>query len=180
MADIWHYFPRFLMLQETLVRAPGMPVEDLSCKGVRFSVFRACAQSLLGLEPSLENLFALSDEQACRICKLRYWDPLHADEIFDQALAEILFDFYACEGAVAIRVLQQALNTLGVLSAPLVVDGVFSLTALQAMLRAHPVSVYRSLRTGRVRYYQQMVAERPAMGKHLGGWLRRVESFPVR
>ena len=38
--------------------------------------------------------------------------------------------------------------------------------------------VYRRYKQGRIDYYEDLAAKRPALGKFLKGWLNRVNSFP--
>jgi lysozyme family protein len=178
MADLHKYFPRLLAFEGGFVDDKDDP-GGATNKGVTMTTFKRYARPLLGIEPSLDNLRALTDEQAFAIYKAGYWDPLHGDEIEDQPLAEIFFDFYVNAGGSAVRLLQQELNGLAA-KPPLAVDGVFGPGTLRALQQADAVALYRRYKTGRRAYYQDLAARRPTLAKFLKGWLRRVDSFPDR
>jgi len=139
--------------------------------------FKECAQKYLGLEPTLENLKALTDAQAGKIYKPLYWDKVRGDEIAPQELANIVFDFQVNAGGKASELLQRVLNELGA-NPPLGVDGNIGGVTMAALAKADAKSVYRSYKQGRIAYYQNLVARRPPLGKFLNGWLKRVNSFP--
>lgn len=178
MANLEHYFKQLLAFEGGYVNDPADP-GGATNKGITLQTFARHAQSLLGIAPSLENLRALTDDQAFRIYKSAYWDPLHGDEIGDQPLAEILFDFYVNAGGNAIKLLQSLLNKGGTMPA-LSVDGSFGAATWRALQQAEPINLYRQYKSGRREYYQNLAARRPAMAKFLKGWLRRTDSFPER
>ncbi|OCG94277.1 N-acetylmuramidase, partial [Xanthomonas euvesicatoria] len=93
MADFNAFFPTLLKHEGGFVNDPVDP-GGATNKGITLSTFKACAQNLLGIEPSLANLRALTDAQAGVIYKAQYWDRLRADQIALQPLANIVFDFY--------------------------------------------------------------------------------------
>lgn len=144
-------------------------------KGITLTTFGLCAQSLLGVEPSLDNLKALTDAQAGIIYKARYWDPIRAGQYPSQNLANIVFDFYVNAGTNATKTLQSVLNGLG---AALTVDGSIGPASLQALANADADEVYRQYKTARIDYYQNLVARQPSLSRFLKGWLNRVNSFP--
>jgi lysozyme family protein len=178
MANFEHYFAHLLAFEGGYVNDPVDP-GGATNKGITMQTFTRYAPSLLGIEPTLDNLRALTDEQARKIYKTRYWDALHCDDIPDQTLAEIVFDFYVNSGANAVRLLQQILNEAGA-NPRLSVDGVFGPGTLSALLAAEPIALYRRYKTGRRAYYQNLVVKRPHLVKFLKGWLRRTDSFPDR
>jgi lysozyme family protein len=171
MASLDHYFAHLLAFEGGYVNDPVDP-GGATNKGVTMQTFTRYAKTLLGVEPTLENLRTLTVEQARKIYKTGYWDTLHCDEIPDQALAEIIFDFYVNAGSNAVRLLQQILK--------LMEDGVFGPATLRALLAADPISLYRDFKAGRRDYYRRLVKRRPSLDKFLKGWLRRTDSFPDR
>ncbi|HEU5137493.1 MAG TPA: glycosyl hydrolase 108 family protein [Steroidobacteraceae bacterium] len=178
MASLERFFPHLLRFEGGFVNDPADP-GGATNKGITIATFQRYAPAVLGVAPSLDNLRALSDAQAFSIYKVGYWDPLHADEIVDQPLAEIVFDFHVNAGATAVRVLQGALNDSGV-KPQLPVDGVVGPGTLQALQGTDPVGLYRTYKQRRIEYYQDLVARRPSLAKFLNGWLKRVNSFPDR
>lgn len=176
MASFDAFFPTLLKHEGGFVDDPADP-GGATNKGVTLETFTRYAPRYLGIEPTLANLKALTDAQAAKIYKPLYWDEVHGDEIELQDLANIVFDFQVNAGGAASKLLQKVLNDLGA-SPPLSVDGDVGTGTMAALKRADANAVYRAFRQGRIAYYQDLVARRPALGKFLNGWLKRVNSFP--
>ena len=176
MADFDAFFPTLLAHEGGFVDDPADP-GGATNKGITLESFGKYAQRYLGIEPTLENLKALTDEQAAKIYKPEYWDEIHGDEIELQELADIVFDFQVNAGGSASKLLQKVLNDLGA-RPPLSVDGDVGTGTMAALARADQKAVYRAYKQGRIAYYQDLVARRPALAKFLSGWLKRVSSFP--
>jgi len=178
MASLEQFFPHLLRFEGGFVDDPADP-GGATNKGITLATFNRYAASLLGVAPGLASLRALSDAQALQIYKTGYWDALRADEIADQPLAEIVFDFYVNAGSAAVKLLQRVINESGA-TPPLAVDGGFGPGTLRALQSADAVDLYRRYRRGRAEYYQDLVQRRPPLAKFLNGWLNRVNSFPER
>jgi lysozyme family protein len=176
MADFNSFFPTLLKHEGGFVNDPADP-GGATNKGVTIGTFQQCAQRLLNLQPTLDNLRALTDAQAGIIYKALYWDKVHGDEIALQPLANIVFDFQVNAGANASKLLQRVLNTLGA-SPQLTVDGAIGAGTMAALAHADAVAVYTAYKQGRKDYYTNLVNQRPSLGKFLKGWLARVDSFP--
>lgn len=176
MASFDAFFPTMLKHEGGFVNDPVDP-GGATNKGVTMETFQSCAKRYLGIEPTLENLKALTDAQAGKIYKPLYWDKIRGDEIEPQELANIVFDFQVNAGANASKLLQRVLNDLGA-KPPLAVDGAIGSTTMAALTSMDQTEVYRRYKQGRIDYYEDLVAKRPALGKFLKGWLNRVNSFP--
>lgn len=174
MADFEVYFPKLLEHEGGFVNDPADPGGETN-KGITLKTFEAYAESLLEIEPTLENLKTLTDDQAKQIYKAEYWDKVHGDDIQLQDLAEIVFDFFVNAGAHASELLQRTLNHLG---ASLKIDGDIGENTLKALGNADPIKVYRRYKQGRIDYYNRLVSQNPRLRKFLNGWLNRVNSFP--
>ncbi|MCW0425293.1 glycoside hydrolase family 108 protein [Xanthomonas sacchari] len=176
MADFNAFFPTLLKHEGGFVNDPVDP-GGATNKGITLATFRLYAKSLLQLEPTLDNLRALTDAQAGVIYKTCYWNAVHGDEIALQPLANILFDFQVNAGNNAIKLLQRVLNA----QAPalkLPEDGKFGPATLAALKAADQRALYARYKQGRRDYYQRLVAAKPPLGKFLKGWLARTDSFP--
>jgi lysozyme family protein len=176
MADFQSFFPTLLKHEGGFVNDPADP-GGATNKGVTMATFQQCAQSLLGVAPTLDNLKSLTDSQAGVIYKKLYWDRVHAGEMTLQPLANIVFDFQVNAGSQASRLLQKVLNDLGA-TPPLAVDGSVGTGTLRALAQADAAKVYARYKQGRKDYYVRLVQQRPSLQKFLKGWLNRVESFP--
>ncbi len=176
MADFNAFFSTMLKHEGGFVNDPVDP-GGATNKGVTMGTFKNCAQQYLGIEPTLENLKALTDEQAGKIYKPLYWDKVHGDDIELQELANIVFDFQVNAGGNASKLLQRVLNDLGA-TPPLAVDGAIGPGTMKALKALDQKEVYRRYKQGRIDYYQDLVAKRPSLAKFLKGWFNRVNSFP--
>ncbi len=176
MASFDAFFPTLLKHEGGFVNDPVDP-GGATNKGVTMGTFQSCAKKYLGIEPTLDNLKALTDAQAGKIYKALYWDEVRGDEIALQELANIVFDFQVNAGGSSAKLLQKVLNDLGA-KPPLSVDGDVGPGTMRALNAADQKAVYRAFKQGRIAYYQDLVARRPPLGKFLKGWLIRVNSFP--
>ncbi|RMH69973.1 MAG: N-acetylmuramidase [Gemmatimonadetes bacterium] len=144
-------------------------------KGITMNTFKQHAQSLLGVEPTLDNLKALTDEQAAKIYKKMYWDRIKGDDMQLQELAEIVFDFYVNAGANASKLLQRVICDMG---QQIAVDGGIGPATLRALNQLDQKEVYRRYKKGRLEYYQNLCEKNPKLKVFLKGWTNRVNSFP--
>ena len=176
VASFEAFFPTLLKHEGGFVDDPDDP-GGATNKGVTMGTFRTCAKKYLGIDPTLDNLKALTDAQAGKIYKPLYWDEVRGDEIALQELADLVFDFQVNAGDAASKLLQRVLNELGA-QPPLEVDGDIGPGTMRALQGMDQKAVYRRYKQGRIEYYQDLVAKRPALGKFLNGWLKRVNSFP--
>lgn len=176
MANFDVFLPLLLRFEGGFVDDPSDP-GGATNKGITLGTFRNCAGSLLGIDPTLDNLKALTDQQAGTIYKAQYWNQIHGDDITSQDLANIVCDFYVNAGARATKLLQTILNELG---AALAVDGEIGAGSMQALARIDQIEVYRRYKQGRIKYYEDLAQSQPSLEKFLKGWLNRVNSFPDR
>jgi lysozyme family protein len=176
MADFNSFFPTLLKHEGGFVNDPN-DRGGATNKGVTFGTFTLYAKSLLNVDPTIDNLRALTDAQAGVIYKSQYWDKVHGDEITLQPLANIVFDFQVNSGNNAGKLLQRVLNTLGA-TPPLGVDGSVGKGTMAALARADQVAVYQAYKQGRKDFYNRIVANDPTQKRFINGWLARVDSFP--
>ena len=144
-------------------------------KGICWSTWESTAESILGKEPTLNNLKNITDEEAGKIYKYLYWDKNSSDSIYDGDTRYLLFDFYVNAGGNAIKVLQSTLNQLG---NNLTVDRAMGSQTLNAINNANPIELYNLFKSNRLNYYQSLVNKRPSLSKFLNGWKNRTNKFP--
>jgi lysozyme family protein len=85
------FLPLLLKFEGGFVNDPADP-GGATNKGITLQTFRGCAQNLLGLEPTLDNLKSLTDAQAGAIYRDLYWNKTRGDDIDSQTLANIVCD----------------------------------------------------------------------------------------
>ena len=161
-------------------------------KGIAWRTWQANAKSVLGVEPTLDNLKNLTDAQAKEIYRYKFWDAISADQINDGDVRYLLFDFYVNSGPRSIKVLQKTLNMLG---STLKVDGGMGLKTLEAINLANPIQLYSKLKQARIDFLNDNVqknvthylkrhpkaSERDlkkyTQKRFINGWLNRVKKF---
>jgi lysozyme family protein len=171
MASFDIFLPMLLAFEGGYVDDPTDPGGETN-KGITMSTFQHCSHELLGIDPTSDNLKALTDSQAGIIYKNKYWDKVQGDQITAQDLADNLCDFYVNAGTHATTLFQQAMKGLG---ANIVVDGILGAATIQALASLDQNKLYQAYRQGRIDYYQQLGLRFP---QFLKGWLRRANAFP--
>ncbi len=171
MANFDVFLPMLLRFEGGYVDDPTDPGGETN-KGVTMATFRQCSHQLLGIDPTSENLRALTDAQAGIIYRDRYWDKINGDDFQMQELANIVCDFYVNAGTHATVLLQRILNGLG---AQVVEDGSIGPASVQALNGLDQLPVYRQYKQGRIKYYESLGQKFP---QFLKGWLKRANAFP--
>ncbi len=171
MADFGVFLPILLRFEGGYVNDPTDPGGETN-KGVTMATFQQCSHELLGLDPTSNNLKALTDAQAGVIYKALYWNKIYGDAFGSQDLANIVCDFFVNSGTHATKLLQHVLNNMG---ANVAEDGGIGPGTLKALAGFDQVQVYREYKQGRIAYYQVLGQKFP---QFLKGWLNRVNSFP--
>lgn len=171
MASFDIFLPILLRFEGGYVDDPDDPGGETN-KGVTMATFCQCSHQLLGIEPTSQNLQALTDAQAGIIYRALYWDKMSGDDFQLQDLANIVCDFYVNAGTHATVLLQRILNSMG---AHVVEDGSIGPASMQALNGLDQVAVYRQYKQGRISYYQSLGQRFP---RFLQGWLNRTNAFP--
>ncbi len=174
MADFSVFFPTLLKHEGGFVDNPNDP-GGATNKGITLKTFEGCAQKYLGIEPTLDNLKALTDAQAEIIYKNLYWDRVWGDQFITQELANIVFDFFVNAGANATKLLQREVNKMG---SDIAVDGGMGNNTMNATNEKDQPELYNNYKQGRIQYYKDLVEKNPKLEVFLKGWLNRVNSFP--
>lgn len=171
MASFDLFLPILLRFEDGYVDDPTDPGGETNL-GITMATFQYCAHELLGIDPTSENLRALTDAQAGIIYRTLYWDKMSGDAFQLQDLANIVCDFYVNAGTHATILLQQIVNSMG---ANVVKDGVIGPATIQALNGLDQTEVYRQYKQSRIDYYQNLGQRFP---QFLQGWLNRVNAFP--
>jgi lysozyme family protein len=174
MADFSIFLPIVLKFEGGFADDPADPGGATNL-GITFKTFSGCAEKILNVQPTLETLRSLTDNQAGAIYQALYWNAVQGDDMPLQDLANIVCDFYVNAGGHATKLLQQVMNECG---CAIVVDGDIGPASVRALAALDQTEVYRRYKAGRIAYYQNLVADQPGLSKFLDGWLNRVKSFP--
>jgi lysozyme family protein len=171
MASFDLFLPIVLRFEGGYVDNPNDPGGETNM-GITMATFQQCSHTLLGIDPTSDNLRALTPAQAGIIYKARYWNKMLGDSFTLQELANIVCDFYVNAGTNATKLLQTTLQGLG---AGITADGAIGPATMQALNSYPQEDVYNAYKQGRIEYYQALGAKYPMF---LKGWLSRVNSFP--
>jgi lysozyme family protein len=174
MADFSKFLPMLLRNEGGWVENPSDPGGPTN-KGITIDTFREFAPRLLGIEATLQNLRALTDEQAGKIYKIEYWDPIFGDDIQLQELANIVCDFHVNSGFHAISILIKTFNVVGGNHNPY---RKLTPKMMDSLNHRDSAEVYMHYKAARIAYYRTLAQENPVTRVFLRGWLNRVNSFP--
>lgn len=104
----------------------------------------------------------------------KYWSVVRGDEIKNQALAELIFDWSVNSGK-AVREIQKVLNFQ--FGANLVIDGVFGSKTLAAINAANADALSNGIVNARIAYYAGGVSDGWLDSKFLRGLVNRARGF---
>ena len=163
--------PIILKWEGGYVNNPNDPGGETNL-GITMRTFQLCSHELLGIDPTSDNLKALTPAQAGIIYRINYWNKIQGDAFTLQELANIVCDFYVNAGSNASKLLQTILQGKG---ATITVDGAIGPATMKALNSFSQVDVYNAYKQGRIQYYQSLGVRYPMF---LNGWLNRTNSFP--
>lgn len=143
-------------------------------KGITFQTFAQWSERLLKVEPTLENLKALTDRQAAVLYKVLYWDRVHGDEVGTQWLANIICDFYVHNPRRGATTLQQVINRQGH-TPKLAVDGYIGPLTMAGLHSFPHATTYKLYREARAAFYESL---KDSHAVFIRGWRNRMKRFP--
>lgn len=113
----------------------------------------------------------LTWSQAKDVYYNRYWLDGHCDEL-PPRVAVLHFDCCINHGIKrAVRLLQQAVGVDD--------DGVMGPKTLDAVDAMDPIDVCSAMSDARVKFYKEIVANKPTQSKFLAGWLSRASDLRI-
>ena len=144
-------------------------------KGITMGTFQSKARELLGIEPTIENLQNLTDDQAKTIYKNKYWDGIQASRINDPNVTHILFDMAINSGnTTAVRYMQMTLNSMG---NNLALDGAVGPNTLNAINNANGRTLFNNFKNNRINFYNAIIRNDPSQEIFRAGWMNRINSI---
>ena len=134
--------------------------------GVTLSTFR----SVYGKNKTVQDLKNMTREQWEYIFKTRFWDRWKADDIDNQAIANLLVDWLWASGVYGIKYPQEVLGVK--------TDGIVGLKTLAAInYYPNKKELFDKLWNRRKKHFEDIVRNRPQSKVFLKGWLRRLSDF---
>lgn len=122
-----------------------------------------------------KDVALLTEAQAEAIAKKAFWDFFKGDEINDQSIAQIIFDWGWASGTVtAAKQVQHLLE--------LVSDGKFgpnTIAKINAFVQAGRAGeLFTKIKNARLQFVKDIVSKNPSQVKWLQGWENRIEDIP--
>lgn len=169
MADVNKLAPITLKWEGDYVNHPndkGGPTN----KGVTIATYEAYCRKKGYPKPTVERLKNLTQEQWIDILKTMYWDRWKADQINNQAVANILVDWTWGSGAWGIKFPQRILGVKD--------DGIVGPKTIAA-LNDYPdqSELFKKIWMRRKQHFEDIVKADPTQKVFLKGWLNRLNDF---
>lgn len=101
--------------------------------------------------------------------KTNFWDKIKGDQINNQSIANIMYDWYVNSGYHAIQWMQKVVGVTA--------DGVIGPKTLQAINAGCQEEIFKQYKAARINFYHDIVKKRPAQRKFLSGWLNRTNDI---
>ncbi len=135
-------------------------------RGVTMQTWRAyCAKR--GKPATTDTLKAMTRSEWEDIFTTNFWNKLHASQMDDQSVANLVVDWAWHSGVTrAARALQQELGVKA--------DGIVGDVTLRALNARSPLPLFGALKQKRIKFLQSVCKSNPSQQKFLRGWLRRV------
>lgn len=141
--------------------------------GIAWAQWQAYAKEDLGVEPTLENLKALTEAQAEVIYLKRYWEPKGFCKFKDERVALMVYDWTITSGGAA-KQIQKMLNQK--YDAGVSEDGGMGAQTVDALVAVpNQDKLLSDITALRKEYYNQLVANDPSQTVNLKGWINRVD-----
>ena len=120
-------------------------------------------------DPTIEDLKAISDDTWLDILRQFYWNPMCADLIKSQAIANLCVDNVWGSGKGYIKVIQRELGVKD--------DGIVGTNTLAALNTYPAIDVFVKLWQRRKRFYQDLCKNSPNLQVFYKGWINRLNDF---
>jgi len=112
-----------------------------------------------------------------KLYTVNYWNINRCGDIYDQQLANVIFDTGVNMGTGrAARFLQQAFNDFAP-GKTITVDGIIGDKTIAAVNQADPVSIYSNYQTLRKLKYGAIVAKNPSQHQFYSSWMSRLKPY---
>lgn len=164
MADARKLMPVILKWEGGFVNDP-LDRGGATNKGVTIGTF-------LSFYPNktVDDLKRITDDQWLTIFKNGYWDPWRADQINNQAVANIVVDWAWASGArTSIRKVQELLGVT--------VDGLVGNQTITAINSADPEELFDRIKVARYDFVDAIVKRDPSQKRFINGWKNRIKSI---
>lgn len=137
-------------------------------KGVTLNTYKSYCRRKGKPTPTIEDLRKLTESDIMDIARTLFWDKIKGDQIKNQSIADLIFDFVWMSGLGYVRYIQRTLK--------ITADGIFGNQTLTTLNQKSSQSLFDALIEQRKIY----LANCNGSQYYLKGWLRRLNSFQYR
>ena len=146
--------------------AANIDGKTCTMKGVTLATYKAWYGKL----KTCKDLKNITDEEWETIFKNGYWDKWHADQINNQAIANLLVDWVWTSGIYGIKYPQAILGVKP--------DGKVGPVTLAAINNhPDPKKLYEKLWLRRKKHFEDIARKDKSKAKFLKGWMNRLNDF---
>lgn len=131
--------------------------------GVTLTTFR----QFYGQDKTRDDLLRMTADQWRHIMKTGYWDVCRADQIENQALAELIVDWCVNSGTARIKNVQTILEVRP--------DGCVGPITLNALNSGDASELYGRVMAARRAWFDCIVRNDPTQKENLTGWMNRLD-----
>ena len=168
MANSSKLVPFILQWEGGFVNDP-LDLGGATNKGVTIGAFTEYKKRKGLKAPTVQDLKNISDEDWHAVFKGLYWDRWKADDIKNQAVANILVDWVWASGAHGIKIPQRLLGVT--------VDGIVGPKTLAAVNARNPRELFDMIKIARFDFIEDICKKRPANNKFKRGWMNRINDI---
>ena len=170
MADVNKLVPFILKWEGGFVDDPS-DLGGATNKGVTISTWKQVGYDKNGDgDIDVQDLKLLTEQDVKeRVLKPHYWNRWRADEIKNQAIANILVDWVWASGAYGIKIPQQILGVT--------IDGIVGPKTIAAVNAYDPKTLFDKIMIERIAFIDRICTSRPANKKFKKGWLNRLSAI---
>lgn len=137
--------------------------------GVTFNTYKSYCKKKGLKTPTVDDLKKITKETAIDVLRVLFWNPLKADSIKNQSIANLIVD--NCWGS-GLGYMRQIQIVLGVKA-----DGLVGMKTLNAINTANQRELFDRLKEKRAIFYNNIVLGNPSQRVFLRGWLNRLNDF---
>ena len=139
-------------------------------KGVTIATWRAQGYDKNGDgRIDVKDLKLITDADAINIMRKNYWNRWKADQIQDQAIANMLVDWVWSSGRHAIVIPQQMLGVTA--------DGIVGPKTIEALNRTYASAFFKQLKARRLQFIDNIIRKDPSQKRFEAGWYRRINAI---
>ena len=168
MANSSKLVPFILQWEGGFVNDP-LDLGGATNKGITTGTFTEYKKRKGLKSPTVQDLKNISNEDWHEVFKGLYWDRWKADEIKNQAVANILVDWVWASGSHGIKRPQRILGVTA--------DGVVGSKTIAALNAKDPAELFRMIKADRIKFIDEICKKRPANNRFKKGWLNRINAI---